>query len=178
MYVSEPVSTPPPEFLTPLQETVYKTLILLEIPFLRVSCEDGSTMESCKEIDSALDAETVKTLFLCNRQKTSFYLFITEGDKPFVTKNFSSALGVSRVSFAPEDKLNELMGVKTGATTVFSCLLEESESVRLVFDETVLSKKLFCCTDGTNTGFVRISTDDLIKKLLPKMGRNPEIINI
>ena len=72
-------------------------------------------MEDCEAIDSKLQMKTVKTLFLCNRQQTKFYLFVTRGDKPFKSKNFSAALGVSRVSFAPEEKMEEMMGNKVGA---------------------------------------------------------------
>ncbi|MGC4019391.1 MAG: YbaK/EbsC family protein [Muricomes sp.] len=44
----------------------------------------------------------VKTLFLCNKKKTLFYLFVTTGEKPFDTKKFCETLGISRVSFAPK----------------------------------------------------------------------------
>lgn len=176
MFVSTPFRTPPDSFSNKLQSLVYKTLNERNIPFLRVECEDGTTMESCREIDAALDAKTVKTLFLCNRQKTVFYLYVTEGSKPFVTKEFSAALGVSRVSFAPEEILLEKMGTKVGATTVFSCLLESSAGVRLVIDKTVLDEESFCCTDGTNTAFVKFSTTDLKERLLPMFDREAEII--
>ena len=41
-----------------------------------------------------------KNLFLCNRQKTQFYLLLLEGDKVFKTKHLSAQLGCSRLSFA------------------------------------------------------------------------------
>lgn len=46
-----------------------------------------------------------KDHFLCNRQQTEFYLFITCGDKPFRSKDFSAALEVARVSFAPAERM-------------------------------------------------------------------------
>ena len=60
------------------------------------------------QIDKKLDMKMVKTLFLCDRHKTDFYLFVTTGDKPFKTKLFSSALGISRVSFAPAEFMEEI----------------------------------------------------------------------
>lgn len=54
---------------------------------------------------------------LCNRQQTAFYLFITSGDKPFHAKDFSAALGVSRVSFAPAARMEQMLGTKIGAAT-------------------------------------------------------------
>lgn len=175
MYVSEPTNKAPSEFENELQQLVYQKLEEMRISYLRVDCEDGTTMEDCLAIDAALDAKTVKTLFLCNRQQTRFYLFVTEGDKPFVTKEFSGALEVSRVSFAPEEKLVEIMGTRIGATTVFSCLLPSSEDVMLVFDKDVLNRDTFCCTDGTHTGFVKFKTEDL-KKILESIGREYEVI--
>lgn len=49
-------------------------------------------MEDCTAVNERLDMKMVKTLFLCNRQQTEFYLFITCADKPFRSKDFSTAL--------------------------------------------------------------------------------------
>ena len=46
----------------------------------------ADTMEDCKDIDAVLGAMVCKNLFLCNRQKTNFYLLMMPGDKPFKTK--------------------------------------------------------------------------------------------
>ena len=48
----------------------------------------ADTMEACKDIDAVLGAMVCKNLFLCNRQKTNFYLLMMPGDKPFKTKSF------------------------------------------------------------------------------------------
>ena len=59
----------------------YQTLEKLNIPFERVETDEAITMEDCILINKKLDMEMVKTLFLCNRQQTAFYLFITTGSK-------------------------------------------------------------------------------------------------
>ena len=41
------------------------------------------TMEACEEVDHLLEAKICKNLFLCNRQKTDFYLLLMPGEKPF-----------------------------------------------------------------------------------------------
>ena len=65
-------------------------------------------MEDCVAIDDEkLDMNMVKLLFLCNEATDRFYLFITVGNKPFRSKDFSNALGVARVSFAPQSKWRE-----------------------------------------------------------------------
>lgn len=174
--VSEVYTQKPSEYKTPLQELTYETLEKLEIPFERVENDPAITMEDCIEIDKKLEVSVIKTLFLCNRQKTNFYLFVTPGDKPFVTKDFGKALGVSRVSFASEDLLQEIVGTQIGATTVFGMLKDSAKDVRLVFDKDVLENEYYGCTDGTTTGYMKIKTDDVVNKLIPYTNHTLEII--
>ena len=53
---------------------VYDLLDQLDIPFRRVDHDHADTMEMCQEIDQALGQDICKNLFLCNRQKTKYYL--------------------------------------------------------------------------------------------------------
>ena len=137
-YVSEIKTTAPEQPSTPLQQQVYQVLRELEIPFERVETDEAITMKDCVQIDETLQMKMVKTLFLCNRQQTAFYLFITVGDKPFRSKDFSTALDVARVSFAPAERMAEMLGTKIGAATVFSALLDKENRVQIVFDKDVL----------------------------------------
>lgn len=164
---SQPVSTPPAIFQTPLEESVYAALARLEIPFTRIDNDPALTMEDCIAVDAALDVKTVKTLLLCNRQQTEFYLYVTPGDKPFVTKDFGKALGISRVSFAPQDRLVPMLGTVLGATTIFSTLRAAPDSFRLVMDRAVAESEWYGCTDGTTTCYLRIATRDLLERFLP-----------
>lgn len=79
----------------------YDLLDSLEIKYERIDHEAAYTMEACEEIDKALrDAVICKNLFLCNRQKTDFYLLMMPGDKVFKTKDLSQQIGSSRLSFS------------------------------------------------------------------------------
>ena len=75
-YVSEIFKDKPNKFDTELQEKVYATLEKLNIPFERVSTDEAITMEDCVLINEKLNMNMVKTLFLCNRQKTAFLSFL------------------------------------------------------------------------------------------------------
>ena len=173
--VSDPVSTPPPDFGSDLQRRVYEAFAALEIPFERVDTDPGLTMEDCRHIDARLGVRIVKTLFLCNRQQTEFYLYVTTDDKPFVTRDFCGALGIPRVSFASAEKLWELTGVPVGATTILSAILPSAAGVHLVMDRCVANGEWFACTDGTATCFVKFKTRDLLEKYLS--GRRPALID-
>ena len=169
-YVSNPISTPPAEFASPLQKRVYETFVTLGIPFERVDTDPGLTMEECQHIDAKIGVRIVKTVFLCNRQQTEFWLYVTSDDKPFITREFCGALGIPRVSFAPAEHLERLTGVKVGATTILSAILPESKGVHLVMDYSVADNEWFACTDGTATCFVKIKTADLLGKYIPESG--------
>ena len=159
-------------------ELVYRTLTRLSIPFQRVENDPAVTMEDCQAIDDRLQLQTVKTLFLCNRQQTAFYLFVTPGDKPFRTKDFSAALGVSRVSFATPEQLERLMGTVVGSATVFSALLASAREVRVVFDRVLADSEWYGCTDGTTTGYMKLRTRDVIDRLLPYTAHTLEWVEV
>ena len=135
-------------------------------------------MEDCILINEKLNMKMVKTLFLCNRQQTEFYLFITCGDKPFRSKDFSNALGVSRVSFAPAELMETMLGTKIGAATVFSSLLDTEGKVQIVFDKEVLSEEYYGCSDGTTTGYMKIRTEDISSKFLMFTKHIPAVIEV
>ena len=166
--VSEIINYAPSEYSTPLQRKVYETFAELGIPFGRVDTDPGLTMEDCRHIDAKIGVHIVKTVFLCNRQQTEFYLYVTSDDKPFVTREFCASLGgIPRVSFAPAEKLQELTGVRVGATTILSAILPECAQVHLVMDKSIAESEWFACTDGTPTCFVKIRTEDLLQKYIP-----------
>lgn len=174
--VSDIITTAPAVFETELQEKVYATFAALDIPFGRVDTDPGLTMEDCQHIDAKIGVRIVKTVFLCNRQQTAFYLYVTTDDKPFVTRDFCGALGIPRVSFAPADKLWELTGVQVGATTILSAILPSAAEVQLVMDRAVAGSEWFACTDGTPTCFVKFRTRDLLEKYIPAGGHTLTLI--
>ncbi len=165
-YVSDLIATPPDAFETPLQQLVYDTFAAAGIPFERVDTDPGLTMEDCAHISARIGVDIVKTIFLCNRQQTEFYLYVTSHDKPFVTREFCSALGIPRVSFASADQLWERTGVRVGATTILSGVWPACAGVHLVMDASLAAAEWFACTDGTPTCFVKLRTRDLLEKYL------------
>lgn len=177
-YVSKIQNLAPEKYKTPLQKKVYQTLKELQIPFERVDTDEAITMEDCADINKKLDMKMVKTLFLCNRQQTSYYLFITVGDKPFCSKDFSAALNIARVSFAPAQQMETILGTKIGAATIFSCLLDTEKKVNIIFDKEVLKEEWYGCSDGTTTGYMKVRTKDIYHKFLPFTKHIPFVIEV
>jgi Ala-tRNA(Pro) deacylase len=177
-FVSDIYTTEPSEFKTALQGRVYCALRELHIPFERVDTDEAITMEDCVQINKKLDMKMVKTLFLCNRQQTAFYLLVTAGDKPFKSKDFSNALEVPRVSFAPADLMEKLLETTIGAATVFSAMLDSHNAVQIVFDKDVTREEWYGCSDGTTTCYLKIKTAQIIHDFLPFAKHAPSIIEM
>lgn len=176
--VSEIYTDRPSELATVVQEQAYQAMEELGISFERVATDEVITMEDCQQINERLKMNMVKTLFLCNRQQTNFYLFVTRGDKPFRSKNFSKALQIARVSFASEELMAEMLGTKIGAATVFSTLVDSEKKVQIVFDQEVVNDQWYGCSDGTTTGYLKIATKDIVEKLLPYSKHDLTIIEV
>lgn len=77
------------------------------------------------------------------------------------------ALGAARVSFAPSEDMETMLGTKIGAATVFSSLLDGENKMQIIFDKEVLSEEWYGCSDGTTTGYMKIRTEDIYRKFLP-----------
>ena len=98
-------NTRPEGELLPQEAAAFDLLERLGIDYDRVSGEPADTMEKCAAVSAVLGVPICKNLFLCNRQKTQFYLLCMEPDKPFHTKDLSRQIGSARLSFAPEEAL-------------------------------------------------------------------------
>ena len=111
---------------------VYDFLESLGISYERVDHEPAMTMEACEEIDKAMGTAMCKNLLLCNRQKTDFYLLLMPGDKVFQTKELSAQLGVSRLSFAPAEPMEEFLDITPGSLSVLGLMNDKNMRVRLI----------------------------------------------
>lgn len=177
-YVSKPLAGVPTRFENELQKEIFKRLSELSIDFLRVENQPAVTMEDCKNIDKAFGVETIKTVFLTNRQKTKFYLLGMPAEKPFVTRDFGSALQIPRVSFTDSETLEKMLCTPHGAATPLSAIWDNNNEVHVILDDELLNREKIVCTDGTLHGFICMAINDLIDKFLPSTKHIPVIIKL
>ena len=147
----------------------YDFLDKLNIEYERIDHEAAMTMEECADVDEALGAMICKNLFLCNRQETTFYLLMIPGDKKFKTKDLSAQIHSSRLSFAKETYMEELLDITPGSVSVLGLMNDREHRVRLLVDRDVLEGDYIGCHPCINTSSIRFKTSDLIEKLLPAM---------
>lgn len=151
---------------------IYDFLDQLEISYFQVDHEEASTMELCQNIELALEAPICKNLFLCNRQKTKFYLLLMPRTKPFKTKDISKQINSARLSFASDDDLMKYLNITPGSCTIFGLMYDSTNTVQLVIDEDVLKENMFGCHPMINTSTIAFSTKDLLEKVIPSLNRD------
>ena len=124
-------------------------------------------MEICDIISRELETDICKNLFLCNRQQTSFYLLMMPEHKRFKTKDITAQLETSRLSFADEGHMAEMMDLTPGSVTVLGLSNDIDNKIQLVIDQDLLKNETVGIHPMINTSTVKLSTTDLTEKLLP-----------
>ncbi len=169
-YAGRPLS---PAGRTPLELACYDFLDARKVFYQRVDHDPAFHIETCRDVERVLGAPVAKNLFLCNRQRTQFYLLLLPGGKVFKTKYLSAQLGCSRLSFAPEEDLVRLLGVQPGSASLLGLLQDPAGAVQLVLDRQLLCQRDFGMHPCQNTSTLRISTQDLTQTVIPALGHNP-----
>lgn len=159
---------------------VYDFLDSLGIEYERTDHPDAEahTMEDCKEIDEVLQATICKNLFLCNRQKTAYYLLMMPGDKPFKTKELSSQIGSARLSFASAEDMEKYLDITPGAVSIMGLMNDKENAVKLLVDEDVLKGEYVGCHPCVNTSSLRLKTEDVFGKMLRAMGHEMTTVKL
>ena len=157
---------------------VYDLLDSLHIEYERTDHEKADTMEACNEIDAVLQVIICKNLFLCNRQKTKFYLLMMPGDKPFKTKELSSQINSARLSFASPEDMERLLDITPGSVSVMGLMNDHDNAVRLLVDEDVLKGEWVGCHPCINTSSLRIKTKDMFGPVIKAMHHDMTVVKL
>ena len=146
---------------------VYDLLDDLGIAYDRIDHEAIFTIEGCNNIDGVLGIHLCKNIFLCNSQKTKFYLLLMPGEKRFVTKDFCKQIVSPRLSFAPAEFMEEYLDITPGSVSVMGLMNDKEHHVQLVIDKDVLKDEYIGFHPCINTSSMRIAMKDLLEKFLP-----------
>ncbi|MBQ4290827.1 MAG: prolyl-tRNA synthetase associated domain-containing protein [Clostridia bacterium] len=150
----------------------------LEIPYDWTAHEPLMTMEACELVEEVFGFPICKNLFLCNQQKTVYYLLLMPADKPFRTKYLSHELGIARLSFGGEEALSELLNLTPGSVSAMGLIFDKEQKVRLLLDEALLNCEWFGCHPCINTATLRMKTDVFVNRFLPSTGHYPTYVRL
>lgn len=175
---------------------VYDLLDSLGVDYDRLDHAPAMTMEVCEAINAAFGRMTLaefkaetgekhtehaiicKNLFLCNRQKTRFYLLMMPGDKKFLTKDLSAQINSARLSFAGEEEMLRYLDTAPGSVSVLGLMNDKENVVQLLIDSDVLRSEFVGCHPCQNTSSLRLKTRDLMEKVIPTIGHEPIVVRL
>lgn len=157
---------------------VYDYLDNLCIKYDRVDHPAAGTMEECHKIETVLGANICKNLFLCNRQKTNFYLLMMPADKVFKTKELSKQIGSARLSFAGAEEMETLLDIIPGAMSVMGLMNDSESSVKLLVDEDILKDEYLGCHPCVNTSCIKLKTSDVIDVYLKATKHDMTVVKL
>ena len=158
---------------------VYDLLESLAIPYERVDHEAAETMEACAAIDKILSPAVIcKNLFLCNTQKTKFYLLMLREDKKFKTKELSHQINSARLSFAPPEFMEKFLNITPGSVSILGLMNDREHQVQLVIDEDIVKQEYIGCHPCINTSSLKLKTSDVLEKLLPAIEHKPILVHL
>ncbi len=160
------------------EQRVYALLGGLGISYERVDHEPLMTIEACAGVDALLGVHICKNLFLCNAQRTQFYLLLMPGEKKFRTAVLSRQIGSARLSFADEGHMLAFLDITPGSVSVMGLMNDREHRVRLLIDRDVLQTPRFACHPCINTSSLCMDTRDLIEKVLPAMGVTYTVVDL
>lgn len=156
----------------------YDFLDGLGIAYVRTDHDAALTMDDCAAIDDVLGVLMCKNLFLCNRQKTNFYLLLMPGDKKFKTKELTKQINSARLSFAGPEEMLEYLDIEPGAVSVMGLMNDKEKKVQLLIDEDVLEGEYIGCHPCVNTSSLKMKTADIIEKFLPATGHTYRVVHL
>ncbi|MBQ9886378.1 MAG: prolyl-tRNA synthetase associated domain-containing protein [Lachnospiraceae bacterium] len=156
----------------------YDLLDSLGVEYWRVDHEEATNMEVCEEIDRVLGAQICKNLFLCNRQKTNFYLLMIPGDKVFKTKELSHQIGSARLSFAGAEDMEKYLDITPGSVSIMGLINDREDAVRLLVDEDILKEEYVGCHPCINTSSLKIKTEDMFGVVLKALKHDMTVVKL
>lgn len=157
---------------------VYDLLDKLGMEYYRTDHEPATTMEVCNDIDKILGALICKNLFLCNRQKTQFYLLMMPGDKTFKTKDLSKQINSARLSFADEEYMEKYLDITPGSVSIMGLMNDTANNVQLLMDKEVLEGETLGCHPCINTSSLKLKTREVLDKFLPAVHHEAIIVEL
>jgi Ala-tRNA(Pro) deacylase len=136
-------------------------------------------MEACLAIDEVLAPAVIcKNLFLCNAQKTKFYLLMIREDKKFLTKDISKQINSARLSFGPAEFMEQFLDITPGSVSVLGLMNDKENNVNLLVDEDVLAAEYFGCHPCINTSSLRLKTADVFGKFLEAVHHEYTVVKL
>lgn len=141
---------------------IYEVLKELDIVYEEVSHKAIYSYEDAlkENIASRIDGIECKNLFV--KSKTKYYLIFIEANKKADLKALSIKVEDSRLVFASEEELRNILNLEVGSVTPLGIINDKNNLVTILLDKELIGKKVLL-HPNMNTKTISITLEDLIK---------------
>ncbi|MBQ4089892.1 MAG: prolyl-tRNA synthetase associated domain-containing protein [Clostridia bacterium] len=157
---------------------IFETLTEMGIVYEKMEHAAAATMDDCRVVEETLRAVMPKNIFLCPRRKSCYWLLLTRPNARYKTADISKQLGVSRLSFGPEEELYDFLRTTPGAITPMGLMFDGGKMVRLAVDSALRDAEKLAFHPCDNTMSLAMSGADFFGKYLPALGIEPVFVEI
>jgi len=168
--------------MTDLLETRREVLKLLDennIPYEFYEHERAHTIDDCLQMPFITEDVTIcKNIMLCNRQKTQFYLMLLKPLTPFRTAVVSKALGVSRLSFAPQEALEERLHLTSGSVSPLGLMFDKNHEICLCYEVGIRDTQRIAFHPCDNAATVIFTQEVFWSQVIPALGLSPVAVEL
>lgn len=152
---------------------IFDVLNQLGIHYELINHDAYVTMEDALKIESLIDGQMCKNLFLRTGKK--YYILVLKGDKRIKLNRVSKILEISHLHFGTEEELKSL-NLYSGCVNPLSIVYDKNHEVTILLDEELVNRKLlFHPNDNTKT--ISIDYTDL-EKYIQKCGNEWIVLNL
>jgi Ala-tRNA(Pro) deacylase len=106
-----------------------------------------------------------KNLFLTNKKRNKFYLYILPANKKSDLKSLSEEVSESKLTFASPEEMKEKLNLEPGSVSPFGLLNENAGDVVLLVDREVVDSDIVSFHPNRNTATLEI-TKPMFQKFL------------
>lgn len=140
---------------------IFKILDELKIKYNVLEHLAVYTVEEAKQLEDMIEGLGCKNLFLTDK-KGNYFILVLEENKKANLKELAKLLNVSKLTFASEEALQEILGLEPGSVTPLSIINDKENKVLLIIDNDIVDKKILV-HPNTNTKTMSIEFKDIEK---------------
>lgn len=151
--------------MTDAGREVLDFLISSGISYELAEHERVSSIEECALPMSLLHALMPRNYFLSPRNASVFCLLVAHPESVFRTSSVSRQAGTSRLSFAPEEKISELIRAFPGAVSPLGLIFDKEKKLRLLWDRKLINEEFLLFHPLDNRYSVKVRQEELLNAL-------------
>ena len=144
-------------------DKVKEYLNSIGIEFKIVEHEPTYTTEEADKYIEGHDGVRTKTMFICNKKKTNYYMIIMDDSKRLDINKFKEIVSEKQMKMASEEALKEKLGIEPGMVSPFGLLNNDEKDVKIYMDKEIITEEIMTFHPNYNTKTLFITTKDLFK---------------